>query len=527
MREPTHLLINKTTFPKRQWSFKAAYQMNIVWFKRDLRLEDNEILLEASHDGPILPLYIIEKELWLQPDLTGRHYNFLKQCLDELDQSLRNYGGKLIIRVGDAVQILAELKEKHSSVKLYSHQETWNGWTFSRDAQVRAWARKTNVHWIEKAQHGVIRGLSSRNGWSAKWYSSMNKPASQKPTHIEFVNERADPIPTNSELKLDDDELYHAPKGGRTEAKKLLNSFLNSRGEKYRSEMSSPLTAIDSCSRLSPHIAFGTISIKEIYHSTTNRLQDLKDDSTHPAKDWIQSLKSFSSRLRWHCHFIQKLESEPEIEFRNMNSCYDGLREHCFNRIYFEAWKSGHTGYPMIDACMRFLTATGWLNFRMRALLISFSSQHLWLHWREPSLHLAGLFTDYEPGIHYSQTQMQSGTTGINTIRIYNPIKQGLDQDPTGTFVRQWVPELKNIDPDFIHTPWLSPSKPKGYPPPIVDEKTSRQKASKKLYAVKRKPEHKEIATEVYIKHGSRKGKQTTRGTRISLKNKLQGELNF
>ena len=111
----------------------------------------------------------------------------------------------------------------------------------------------------------------------------------------------------------------------------------------------------------------------------------------------------------------------------------------------------------------------------MRALLISFSSQHLWLHWREPSVHLAGLFTDYEPGIHYSQTQMQSGTTGINTIRIYNPIKQGLDQDPKGTFVRQWVPELKDIDHDFIHTPWLSPNKPKGYPAPIVDEKTSRQ----------------------------------------------------
>jgi deoxyribodipyrimidine photo-lyase len=122
---------------------------------------------------------------------------------------------------------------------------------------------------------------------------------------------------------------------------------------------------------------------------------------------------------------------------------------------------------------------------------------------------------------------MQSGTTGINTIRIYNPIKQGLDQDAKGTFVRQWVPELKDIDHDFIHTPWLSPNKPKGYPPPIVDEKTSRQTASKKLYAVKGKPEHKEIAREVYVKHGSRKGKQSTKRTRISPKNKLQGELNF
>ena len=527
MKELPHLLNITTTLTPSEQRFRTTYQMNIVWFKRDLRLEDNESFLEASRSGPVLPIYIIERQLWLQPDLTGRQYNFLKQCLDELDQSLRNYGGKLIIKVGDAVQILAELKEKHSFDKLYSHQETWNGWTFLRDVEVRAWAKKNDVHWIEKTQHGVIRALSSRNGWSANWYSSMNKPEFQKPTRIIFVNEHTDPIPANCELKLDDDELYRAPRGGRKEAKKLLDSFLNSRGEKYRSEMSSPLTAIDSCSRLSPHIAFGTISVKEIYQATIDRIQNLRHTSTDLKKDWSRSLKSFSSRLRWHCHFIQKLESEPEIEFKNMNSCYNGLREDCFNPTYFEAWKSGHTGYPMIDACMRFLTATGWLNFRMRALLISFSSQHLWLHWREPSVHLAGLFTDYEPGIHYSQTQMQSGTTGINTIRIYNPIKQGLDQDPKGTFVRQWVPELKDIDHDFIHTPWLSPNKPKGYPAPIVDEKTSRQAASKMLYAVKGKPEHKEIAREVYVKHGSRKGKQTTRRTRISPKNRLQGELNF
>jgi len=122
--------------------------MNIVWFKRDLRLEDNESFLEASRRGPVVAIYIVERELWLQPDLTGRQYNFLKQCLAELDQSLRNYGGKLIIKVGDAVQILAELKERHSFDKLYSHQETWNGWTFARDVQVKEKKKKNNGHWI-------------------------------------------------------------------------------------------------------------------------------------------------------------------------------------------------------------------------------------------------------------------------------------------------------------------------------------------------------------------------------------------
>ena len=148
MKELPHLLNNTTTLTPSEQRFRTTYQMNIVWFKRDLRLEDNESFLEASRSGPVLPIYIIERQLWLQPDLTGRQYNFLKQCLDELDQSLRNYGGKLIIKVGDAVQILAELKEKHSFDKLYSHQETWNGWTFLRDVEVRAWAKKNDVHWI-------------------------------------------------------------------------------------------------------------------------------------------------------------------------------------------------------------------------------------------------------------------------------------------------------------------------------------------------------------------------------------------
>ena len=100
---------------------------------------------------------------------------------------------------------------------------------------------------------------------------------------------------------------------------------------------------------------------------------------------------------------MQKLEDEPEIEFRNFNRAYDGLREDEFNDEYFEAWCHGRTGYPMVDACMRALHQTGWINFRMRAMLVSFASYHLWLHWRQPALYLARLFLDYEPGIHYSQ----------------------------------------------------------------------------------------------------------------------------
>ena len=233
---------------------------------------------------------------------------------------------------------------------------------------------------------------------------------------------------------------------------KLLNQFLYKRGEGYTKEMSSPVTAFESCSRLSAHLAFGTLSLREVFQACENRNEEIKKIPQDKKGTWPSAIRSFTSRLRWHCHFIQKLEDEPQIEFRNMHPAYDGLRENNFNSDYFEAWKSGMTGYPMIDACMRALKVTGWLNFRMRAMIMSFSSYHLWLHWEKPALHLASLFTDYEPGIHYSQIQMQSGTTGINAIRIYNPIKQGIDHDPEGVFIRRWIPELKDMDQAFIHT---------------------------------------------------------------------------
>jgi deoxyribodipyrimidine photo-lyase len=208
---------------------------------------------------------------------------------------------------------------------------------------------------------------------------------------------------------------------------------------------------------------------------------------------WRQSLRSFDARLHWHCHFMQKLEDEPRIEHENFVHAFDGMRESEFRTDRFEAWKDGRTGYPFIDACMRYLEANGWINFRMRAMLVSFASYHLWLHWREPALYLAKLFRDYEPGIHYSQFQMQSGTTGINTLRIYSPTKQGLDQDPTGEFIRRWVPELAGLSD--VHLPIN----------PIVDHKEAVAYAKARLSEVRRQSGMREEAKTVAKRHGSRK----------------------
>ncbi len=220
---------------------------------------------------------------------------------------------------------------------------------------------------------------------------------------------------------------------------------------------------------------------------------------------WLKSLNAFTSRLRWHCHFIQKLEDEPDIEYVNLHPAYNGLRENAFSISHFEAWCTGHTGFPIIDACMRALQATGWLNFRMRAMLMSFASYQLWFPWQQPALHLARLFVDYEPGIHYSQCQMQAGTTGINSVRIYNPIKQGIEHDPDALFIRQWVPELRNVSPAYIHNLEALQSLSLDYPSPIVNEVEARKKAADIVFAMRQDPEHKKIADVIIDKHGSRR----------------------
>jgi deoxyribodipyrimidine photo-lyase len=484
--------------------------MNIVWFKRDLRIEDHQALTEAAKAGPVLPLFILEPELWRQPDLSLRHYTFMAQCLLDLNESLKVLGQGLILKVGNAVDVLATLQQQHGITALWSHQETWNHWTYERDRQVLRWARANEIPWFEPTQNGVIRRLQDRNGWASRWYDVMSQPVHKPPSQLVPIEEKSDPLPAARKLDLMDSANPTLQQGGRREAMRLLCSFLNERAEHYSKGMSSPLSAFDACSRLSAHLAFGTLSMREVYQATEARARDVKQWPPGTKGKWSQSLRAFSGRLRWHCHFIQKLEDEPSIEFQNMHPAYDGLREHHFNDLWFEAWKEGKTGYPMVDACMRALIQTGWINFRMRAMLMSFASYHLWLHWPKPARHLARLFADYEPGIHYSQAQMQSGTTGINSIRIYNPIKQGTDHDPDGLFIRHWIPELRDMETGLIHTPWKAPLQMNGYPQPIVDEPTARKEAASKLYSIRKNSEHAPLAKDILKRHGSRK-KTTTR----------------
>ena len=282
--------------------------------------------------------------------------------------------------------------------------------------------------------------------------------------------------------------------------------------------MSSPISGQEMCSRLSPYLSTGCISIRQIFHYTKRKQKKVKQDPrSKENRGWTSSLSSFQSRLAWHCHFIQRLESEATMDTIALNPELDNELQRRFDEKRYQAWSEGKTGWPFFDACMRFLLATGWINFRMRAMLQAVASYTLWLPWQITGNHLARSFLDYEPGIHWSQVHMQSGVTGINSVRAYSVRKQSEDQDPEGDFIRQWVPELSNVPAKFIHEPWLMTKEQQlefscvigeDYPEPIVDEKTTRKEGVSKSYSAKSKPLVKQRSKLVYQIHGSRKRRQ-------------------
>ncbi len=490
--------------------------IHLVWLKRDLRLSDHRPILEASQSGPTVVLYGFEPELWAMPEMDRSHFAFIVQSLQELSQKLVNIGGRLAIRVGQFPAVFVDIARDFDITRLYSHEETGNAITYDRDRRVSQWARRLGINWMQYSQNGVVRPLKSRNGWADQWQKRMNAPITPTPTRMSIpVEFNWGRMPEAEELGLPPTRKQNLQVGGECKANETLESFLKVRGFNYRKGMSSPVTSRESCSRLSPYLAWGCISVKSSYQQLVARQREIREAPVGSVDSgWLSSLSSFSSRLAWHCHFMQKLEDEPELEFQNISRVYDGLRENDFNQERFELWKSGKTGYPMVDACMRALSETSWINFRMRAMVMSFASNHLWLHWRPTAVHLAKHFLDFEPGIHFSQCQMQSGTTGINTIRIYSPAKQVIDHDPTGVFIRQYVPELANVPNEYLPEPHRMPPDLQSqvgcligcnYPLPIVEHLKAYKLAHEKIHAIRQSESAIDESKRVFAKHGSRK----------------------
>ena len=478
--------------------------INIVWFKRDLRLADHEPLHMACQEGgKVLLVYFWEPSLMKDAHMDPRHLGFIKESLLEMQETLAPYQLTIELLTGEVEDILTELSEHLKICNIFSYQETGTSLTFQRDLTIKKWAKERGVRWKEAKMEGVDRGRKNRSGWRDTMLRDLCKPiftpdfrSIQSIILPQSLHKRRE-IPTNSPV------LSGFQHGGETTANRYLNGFLKKRFPDYLAHISKPEASRRSCARISPYLAWGNLSARQVFQKSMYRLGELSNQKEKRA------LEGFIARLLWRGHFIQKFEMEERIEFENMNAAYDTIRGE-WNEAFYTAWEEGQTGYPLVDAAIRCVTETGYLNFRLRAMLVSFLTHHLWLDWKRGAHFLARMFLDFEPGIHYPQFHMQAATTGIYTLRIYNPVKQSLEHDPEAVFIKKWVPELSSLPVHLALKPWEATHleeklyhfrKGIDYPLPIVDISQTYQHAQKILWEMKEKPEVKSEASRLMAKH--------------------------
>ncbi len=427
--------------------------------------------------------------------------------------------------VAEVVEALERIRCADGFDALYSHEETGSHITYTRDIAVDQWARTHGIVWHQAHQNGVIRGLVDRDKrqpvirerllatpprpapakmatWRIDAFGTVEDAVgSKRPAEPVLIDEwpefaHLSQRPADSRISLGDTQIIT-----ETDAQAVWTSFLHQRGVRYSGGISSPNTAFEAGSRLSAHLAWGTISLRRVFHETWQRDRELAQFADPQAHQWRKSLKAFQSRLHWHDHFIQRLESAPSMEFEALNPAYRDIG-YGDNEALLNAWEYGRTGLPLIDACMRCLAATGFLNFRMRAMVVSAGCFGLAQSWQSLHNPLARVFLDYEPGIHLSQIQMQAGIVGINTLRVYSPHKQLLDQDPHAVFVKRWIPELREFDATQIA---LYNERSLGhYPEPVTDIQSNTRTIRDQVYAIRQSQAGREASQQVLVKHGSR-----------------------
>ncbi|HEY9659256.1 MAG TPA: deoxyribodipyrimidine photo-lyase [Allocoleopsis sp.] len=445
----------------------------IVWFRRDLRIADHAPLYRAALRGGVIPVFVFDRALLHHPETAVARVAFMLECLAALDQELRDRGGRLILRQGDPVQVLPDLVRETGAEGIYAYVDYERIYGRVRDARLnRALAEQgMKIRWFEPT--AATGDLLLYPHYRDFWYSEMRSEQVPTPNRIDVPPEvKSDVLPTLAELDWSADSKP-IPPGGTTAARHYLQEFLAEKVDRYYWQLSYP--AAEATTGLSPYLKFGVISVRECFQ--TAQQQEFNDFRAN------RSRQQLIARLRWGSGFAQRFRYLPQLELRSLYSVFDQAGWE-FDEALYQAWQTGQTGFPIVDAAARCLQATGgWqqLNFRIRALYSSFLSNLLGMDWRYGALHFMQHLIDGDCPIDHYQWAMQAGVTHCvdkTWTRIYNPQQVAVDRcDPEGLFIKQWVPEVAHLSPAQLGLP---PSL-KDYPPPILDYKQARWRRVKQL----------------------------------------------
>ena len=461
----------------------------IHWFRSDLRLADNTALAAASRraDG-LVPLFVLDDTLLEQHREAHPRLRFLHACLDDLAGALDAAGSRLIVVRGTPHRCVPALA-RTCKASLVTWNRDYGPYAGGRDEAVRAALERDGVEvrtYKDRVvfEGGEIRTVGGRaysvythfrRAWWQRYRTkpSHTVPVPALPPCIPEAASHATLSPRGRDLGADRTDI---PRGGAGPARERLDAFLG--GPAHRYHVDRELPAVAGTSRLSPYLRFGAISVRECLRAAL-ALAAADSAAEEGVRAWIDELV-------WREFYHAILDAHPQVLRGPFREAFDRL-EWDDDPARLQAWQAGMTGYPIVDAGMRELAATGWMHNRARMVVASFLTKDLHIDWRAGERWFMRRLVDGDPASNNGgwQWAASTGTDAQPYFRIFNPTSQGERFDPGGAYVRRWVPELEGLADKAIHRPWTVSPGPGAYPAPIVDHARERAVALARFRAVR------------------------------------------
>lgn len=458
----------------------------IYWFRRDLRLQDNLAFHAALTSGsPVIPLFVFDPSILRSSRSGSPRMAFLLKALAALDQSLRAVGAALIIKHGSPLEVLANMVREQNAAALYFNRD-YSPFAVRRDQAIRD-VLSVPVHVSDDAvllpPEQVLKGDGSPYTVYTPYKNAWRKLPKPEIVKSEFRGEQfyaapdlmSDDLPTLRSLGFS--ESVPLPPASETVAANRLSVFVAEDIFNYADGRNRLLVqpfseaASGGSSALSPYFRLGLLSPRQAYWAARDAYARAHNDADR------ESVTTWVDELIWREFYMQILAHFPHTEKENFKRQYDDVAwRHAPDEL--ATWKAGMTGYPIVDAAMRQLMQIGWMPNRARMIVASFLTKDLLIHWHEGELHFMQWLIDGDPAANNGGWQWAAGT-GTDAqpyFRIFNPVAQSEKFDPTGAYIRYWLPELRDLPLKQLYAPWRSPSPVKNYPAPMVDHAQARER---------------------------------------------------